>query len=169
MLRTFQCFITNTSSKIFTLKGIRKSYLVVTGGNGRKKKLIRFSLFQIIALFGCSSGDLVARRAESCNKKNIKLSFHLLTNQKHKAGRNNNKFLIRLEAWKSRCEINKTKKTSGKSEETGRFLQWKLFPKACRKRISKRRKRAQKEIFKETSIAISIWVIQWKKLRKIEL
>lgn len=62
MLRDFQCFITNTclsalQANFHIEKLSRTENLISPSSAGMKK--IHFSLFQIIALFGCWSGDFI--------------------------------------------------------------------------------------------------------------
>lgn len=110
MLWAFQCFITNTRSQIFTLKSFRKSYLVRWRCDWKKEKIIHFSLFQIIALFGCLKGDFVSESAESLLNK-LKLRIHFSANKKRETEGNNKRTLIREIEWIKRRQ----------------FFQWKLF------------------------------------------
>lgn len=59
MLRDFQCFVTNTAAHSFPrreAKSFWKTYLAVISAGTKVE--IHFSLFQIIALFGCWNGQV---------------------------------------------------------------------------------------------------------------
>lgn len=62
MLQNFQCFITNTWKEFYSIFPIEKAFFalkILSRHHLWEWKKIHFSLFQIIALFGCWSGDFI--------------------------------------------------------------------------------------------------------------